>query len=70
MAGPSPSARGFSGYGASPSLPPQGYGQMQQGMPTSAGGYGRPEQMQPNYGAPQSAGGYGGSHGGSYGGGY
>ena len=51
-------------------MPPQGYGQMQGGggsMPSSAGGFGRNDQMQSNYGAPQSAGGYSaGGQGGGY----
>ena len=72
MAGPSPGGRGYGGYGVGPAMPAQGYGQMQHGggsMPTSAGGYGRPDQMQPTYGAPQNAGGYpGGAQGGNYGG--
>ena len=61
MAGPSPGGRGYGGYGGGPAMPPQGYGQMQSAsanMPGSAGGYGRSDQMQPTYGAPQSAGGY------------
>lgn len=70
MAGPSPGGRGYSGYGSGPGMPPQGYGQMQGGggsMPSSAGGFGRNDQMQSNYGAPQSAGSYSaGGQGGGY----
>ena len=55
MGAPSPAGRGYGGFGSQPlSGIPQGYGH----LPGSAGGYGRPDQMQSQYGPPQSAGGY------------
>ncbi|MCJ1274937.1 hypothetical protein MMC21_002736 [Puttea exsequens] len=72
MGGPSPAGRPYQGYGqGGPGLPPQGYGQMPNsaGVPGSAGGYGRPDQMQGPYGGPLSAGGYPpNGQGGNYGG--
>jgi len=72
MGGPSPAGRGYQPYGqGAPAMGPQGYGQMPNtaGIPGSAGGYGRPDQMQGGYGGPLSAGGYPpGGQTGNYGG--
>ena len=62
MGAPSPAGRGYQGYGGQggPGMAPQ-YSQMPSAagaVPGSAGGYGRPDQMQGGYGGPPSAGGY------------
>lgn len=73
MGAPSPAGRGYQGYGAqgAPTMAPQGYPPMPNSagaVPGSAGGYGRPDQMQ-GYGGPPSAGGYApNGQAGSYGG--
>lgn len=63
MGAPSPAGRGNWNYTAQggPGMAHQGYGQMPSnggGVPGSAGGYGRGDQMQGGYGGPPSAGGY------------
>ena len=59
--GHGPASRGYQPYGyGAPAMVPQAYCQMPNSasIPGSAGGYGRPEQMQSSYGGPPSAGGY------------
>lgn len=58
MGAPSPAGRGNWNYTAQPGMAPQGYGQNGGGVPGSAGGYGRGDQMQGGYGGPPSAAGY------------
>ena len=63
MGAPSPAGRGYPSYGAQGghAMAPQGYPQIPNtpgGVPGSAGGYGRPDQMQGGYANPPSAGGY------------